>query len=64
VSVPRRGNDYTDTLEPPSGVIEYNADPDDYAAKHLGFQEVDDHCEWVATNGTALCSVVTRHGRR
>jgi hypothetical protein len=56
----RRGNDYTDTLAPPPEVIEYNADPDGYAAKHLRFQNVDDYREWWQR--TASCCAVPSLG--
>jgi hypothetical protein len=36
-------------------VEQYNADPDGYAAKSLGFVSVEEYHEFVAVNGDALC---------
>lgn len=43
--------------------VEYSRDPDAYAARHLGFANSEQYREWVATDGTALCSERTRAGR-
>ena len=43
-------------------VEQYNADPDGYVAKELGFTSVDEYREWVAVDGTALCCERTRAG--
>jgi hypothetical protein len=43
--------------------VEYNADPDLFAAKHLGFATADEYREWVETQGYALCSERTKSGR-
>jgi hypothetical protein len=42
---------------------QFNADPDGFAAKHFGFDDVDDYREWVACNGAPLCSERTKSGK-
>src|SRR4051812_26093523 len=44
-------------------VARYNADPDGFAAKHFGFDDVDDYREWVVCNGAPLCSERTKSGK-
>lgn len=44
-------------------VATYNADPDGFAAKHFGFDDVDDYREWVACSGVPLCSERTKAGK-
>ena len=41
----------------------YNADPDLYAAKYLGFETAEEYREWIKTDCCALCSERTKHGR-
>jgi phosphoglycolate phosphatase-like HAD superfamily hydrolase len=36
---------------------------DGFAAKHFGFDDVDDYREWVACDGAPLCSERTKKGR-
>jgi MT-A70 len=43
--------------------VQYNADPDLFAAKYLGFNSVDEYREWIKLSGMALCSERTRSGR-
>jgi hypothetical protein len=40
----------------------YNADPDAFAAKYFGCISVEEYREWVASNGTPLCSERTKAG--
>jgi hypothetical protein len=57
----RQGENYDFSDE--SEVARYNADPDGFAAKHFGFDDVDDYREWVACDGAPLCSERTKKGR-
>jgi hypothetical protein len=41
---------------------QYNADPDDYAARHFGISKRE-YREWIECGGTALCSQRTRAGK-
>jgi hypothetical protein len=42
---------------------EYNADPDAYAAKYLGFSSVDQYREYIESEFIPMCSERTRSGR-
>src|SRR5262245_16483844 len=44
-------------------VAHYNADPDLFAAKYLGFNTADEYREWIAVGGNALCGERTKSGR-
>jgi hypothetical protein len=44
-------------------VEQYNADPDGFAAKELGFASADEYREWVEARGYALCSERTKSGK-
>jgi hypothetical protein len=44
-------------------VEQYNADPDLFAAKALGFATADEYREWVECNGAPLCGERTKSGK-
>jgi hypothetical protein len=46
-----------------AGLAQYNADPDLFVAKELGFATAEQYREWVESKGVPLCSERTRHGR-
>jgi hypothetical protein len=42
---------------------QYNRDPDAFAARHFGLKDVAEYHEWIASNGTSLCSERMRNGK-
>lgn len=44
-------------------LVEFDRDPEAFAARYYGFADVDPYREWVTLDGTALCGEQTKSGK-